>query len=111
EGADGAVAAIAHQQHGVVVRGSDRGESSRRNRQAPGRIELAARDQAHLAAGQSRRAVEVEYVHETVALASHVVVLGGVLLGIADVDLAVQKLDVEGGETVRELRIGKRAGG
>ena len=67
---------------------------------------MAAHDQALLAVGQPRRAVEVKDVDKTEALAGHVVVFGGVLLGIADVDLAVQNLDVEGGETLGDFRIG-----
>ena len=83
-------------------------EARRRDRQAPRRVERAARDQALLPAGQARRPVQVEHVDEAVALAGHVVVLVGVLLGVGDIDLAAQDLHVERGEALGEVRVGER---
>ena len=104
EGVDAAVAEVAHQQ--VAAEGP---EARRRQRQAPRRVERAARDQALLPAGQARRAVQVEHVDEAVALAGHVVVLVGVLLGVGDIDLAAQDLHVERGVALGEVRVGERA--
>src|SRR5207247_1044735 len=64
-------------------------------------------------AGQARGAVQVEHVDEAVALAGHVVLLGGVLLGVGDVDLGCplpgQCLDVERGVPLGQLRVGEGA--
>ena len=60
-------------------------------------------------AGQARGAVQVEDVDEAAVRAGHVVVLGGVLPGVGDVDLAVQDLDVERGVAGGQLRVGERA--
>src|SRR5207244_6640347 len=58
-------------------------------------------------AGQARGAVQVEHVNEAVAGAGHVVVLVGVLLGVGDVDLAAQFLNVEWGVPLGEVRVGE----
>ena len=106
EGVDAAVAEVAHSSRVAGARppklagamASPHGESSG-----------AARDQAHLAAGQARRAVQVEDVDEAVAGPGHVVVLVGVLLGVGDVDLAAEDLDVERGVALGQVRVGERA--
>ena len=47
--------------------------------------------------GQAGRAVKVEDVHKAAVRAGHVIMLGGVLEGVGDVDLPVQDLNVERG--------------
>src|SRR5438132_1187243 len=100
EGVDLAVAEVANQQ--VVA---EFAKARRSHRQAPGRVELSVRDQA-----TDQRARRVVDIHKSVAGAGEIIVFVRLLLGIADVKLAAQIVDVERGKTSRGLGIRERAG-
>src|SRR5262249_13419976 len=75
-------------------------EADRRARQAPGRIEHAALGEA-----PQQVSVRVEDIDEAVAQAAHIVLLGGVLLGVGHPDLAIDVLDAERRKAARDARV------
>src|SRR5262249_2716616 len=100
-GVDVAVAEVADEQ----VAG-ERAEAGRGQGDAPGRVEHPARGHA-----LEQAAAGVEDVDEALAHAGDgAAVAGGVLLGVGDVEPAVQVLDVEGGVSAGEVGVGKGAG-
>src|SRR5439155_13408632 len=101
-GVDAAVAEVAHQQSPGQAAKTGWGD-----RQAPRRIKAAARNQSFLAAVQSRAAVQVEDIDESVTPAGHVVVLVRVLQGERDIELAPEHLHVEGRIAGGDLRVGE----
>src|SRR5438445_11632017 len=80
-------------------------EGSRRERDGPGRVELAATDEP-----PEQIAVRRELVDEAGPGTSGVVVLGGVLLREGDEEVAADVVDPERGESVRERWIGEAVG-
>src|SRR5262245_53358396 len=82
-----------------------RAEPRGRNREPPGRVELAARADAG-----EERAVGVEHIDDAQALSVNLLDPADVLLGEGYEDLARQHLDPERGEPRGELRIDEAAG-
>src|SRR5262249_3651047 len=95
EGVDAAVAEVADQQ--VAAEGS---KARRREHHAPRRVEVAARDEAAVEV-----TVGLEDVDKAVARAGLVIVGVGVLLGVADVELAVDGSDPERRVALRQAGI------
>src|SRR5450830_14507 len=95
EGVDQAIAEVGHQQ--PVGEASEPGGS---DRHAPGGVERALRDQAIQEAP-----ARVEHADEAEAAALDVVMAGGILLGIADVDVAIDRLQAERRIAGREVGI------
>src|SRR5258708_14503130 len=75
-------------------------EGIRRTRDAPGRIERSAADQA-----SQQMAVGIEHIDESVALACDIVVLLRVLLRESDEEIAIDVRDAEGRVARRDPRI------
>ena len=100
-GVDRAVAEVADEQRVVELAVALQGGPGH----PPGGVELAL-------AGEPLEQVPlgVEDVDEAVARAGDVVVLGGVLLGVGDVEVAVDGLDAERGVAGRDARVGEGAG-
>src|SRR6516164_697858 len=93
EGVDVAVAEISDPQGA-----SQRTETNRRLRHAPGRVELAV-----LSESLAKSTIKLEYVHEAMALARYGVVLCRVLLGEGHENCAVEDSDVERGIGIRQV--------
>src|SRR6516164_10544887 len=98
EGVDVAVAEISDPQGA-----SQRTETNRRLRHAPGRVELAV-----LSESLAKSTIKLEYVHEAMALARYIVVFFRVLHRKGHKKFAVDGNDVERGIGIRQLWIDKR---
>src|SRR6478752_865000 len=85
EGVDASVAEVANEQCAAQS-----AEAGRCQRKPPRGVQDAARDQP-----TNEGTVGGEYVHEPVAPTGDVVTQGGVLLGVGDVELAGEFLNVE----------------
>ena len=96
-GIDATVSEVAHEQ----VPGKC-AERARRDRQAPRGIQGSAG--CHAAREVS---LEIEYIHEAEARSRHIVVLGCILQRVGHVDLAGEKVDIEGGIARRQSRVGE----
>ena len=94
------VAEIPHQK--IAAEGS---ETRRRDHQAPRRVQRSPREKA-LVEG----AVEIEYIGEAVTEASHVIVLGGILLGVRNVEFGANNLVVEWRVALRQTRVHEAPG-
>src|SRR5205823_1380112 len=93
-GIDAAIAVVAYEQSAAEPT-----EIRRRQGEPPRRIERALGSET-----LQQVAARVENIDETVALASDVILVGLVLLGIGDEEQIVDVLDVERGKPFREFR-------
>ena len=110
EGVDAAVAEVAHQQDRVVVRALTPaklgGAMARPHGESSGPREI----RRTLPPARPGVPSRLNTSTKPWCWSGHVVVLGGVLLGVGDVDLAVEDLHVERGVALGQVRVGERAG-